>query len=480
MSYNFSDYYSVDPWANITTNERPWYDPLLRDWYRRASVYSQWANFKIDLNGPKARTIYFNDYIPPRPNIAPISARQQEATRLYTDAYQKSVTTARYGNGMSLHRESEMFNYWQNAGGGMGPGLRGIIDGSLGQVLADHLDALARNAFLKHPAPARGLNSASSFATLSTSTDKVSTGLLDQVWLDMRDTRKPFSATAMSGLVGNEIVCITTPGVVHDLKTEVGTGTGGLNFVEAYKYQNGNNLITGELGMYRGVRFVENQYAKLWNAGAITHQTTIKAAVVPGQGAPDPTTTKVDGVYMVGQPGATHFITVQDASGFSVGQRVTVHKLRHTSGTLTSSDYNGAGVVNGVIYDDPMAQEMVIYSIDTSGGAGAHKIAFTEPYMMTQDNGKGLETDLGSGVYGYVTLGQTVHSMLFLNPGWQGLVAGVAQSPVLYTPRPIDDYESIYRVAYDFWLKYAIWDPRAYRLVFLTGANAEMGRGLFR
>lgn len=94
-TYDYANYYGVDPWENVTLNERNWYDPYLRAHYRRASVYSQYATFKVDMNGPKARTIYFNDLIPARPNIAPIGNRQMESSRMYTDSYQKAVTTAR-------------------------------------------------------------------------------------------------------------------------------------------------------------------------------------------------------------------------------------------------------------------------------------------------------------------------------------------------------------------------------------------------
>jgi hypothetical protein len=38
----------------------------------------------------------------------------------------------------------------------------------------------------------------------------------------------------------------------------------------------------------------------------------------------------------------------------------------------------------------------------------------------------------------------------------------------------------MYRVTYDFYLKYALWDARAYRMTFLRGSNVTMGRPIFR
>jgi len=90
--------YGVDPWAGISLDERPWYDPILLDLYMRMAVYSPWATFKVQMDGensPNARTIYFNELIPPRPNIAPLEARKMEASRLYQDSAQRSITTAR-------------------------------------------------------------------------------------------------------------------------------------------------------------------------------------------------------------------------------------------------------------------------------------------------------------------------------------------------------------------------------------------------
>lgn len=376
---------------------------------------------------------------------------------------------------MAVHRESQMFSYWQKNGATVG--LLNIIQQSLGQVIVDHMDLLARNAFYAHPFPVIGMNGASSFAGLSGTTDIMNTDLIDQVWLALHDRQKPYSAIAQGYVTGDEVICITTAGAVHDLKREVGTGAGGLNFVDIQKYTESGRatLLKGELGMYRGVRFVDSPMAKIWNAGDITAQTTITAAVTPGSGAPDPTTVLVEGSRKVGQPGATHYITVASTTGFSNGDMITIHKERHTSGTVLAAF--GAGTVNGPKVSDPMRQDVEIYEV-----IDATHLSLKEPYMMTSDYGAGLETDLGSGVYGYITKAVTVHSALFLTPGLSSnaLVAGVAQPPVIYMPPAIDDYLSINRVTYDFWMKYQLWDARAYHLAYLRGSNSLIGKSIFR
>lgn len=475
---SWSDYanYGVDPWSTITRNEREWYDPILREMYMRGAVYSPHVSMKVDMNGPKARTIYFDDVIAPRPNIAPLANRAMDATRLYSDSYRREVTTARYGNGMSIHKESNMFVYWQARGGGTGSGLMPLINQSLGHVVTDHLDMLARNAFFTHPYPKRGLNSASSLSGIS-NTDVLTTEVLDEIWLGMRDRLRPFSPLPQSYITGEELICLTTAGMVHDLKREVGTGAGGLNFVDVNKYSESGRaaLIRGELGVYRGVRFVDNPLAKLYNSGIISHQTTIKAAVKPGDGAANPDTTRVEGVRRVGQPGATHWIRVQDGSGFEAGDIVTVHLLRHDANSLAAA--SGNGTLNGPLFSDAMLQNIEVHGVDTAGGAGDHHLILKEPYMMTNDTGAGLETDLGGTVFGYVTKAAHIHTALFLAPGMENnpLIAGVTQPPTFYTPPAIDDFLSVYRITYDFWLKYQLWDARAYELLFLRGSNRGWG-----
>lgn len=475
---NYSDYatYGIDPWSGITLNEREWYDPVLREFYNRAAVYSPFTTFQVDLNGPNARTIYFNDLIPPRPNIATIANRAMEATRLFTDSFQRQVTTERYGNGMAFHRESNMFNYWQRNGDIYG--ILNIINNGMGQVIIDHLDTLARNEFFRHPYSTLGIGTATGFDQINES-EKATTEIIDTVRLSLRDRQRPFTALPVhyiDGPTGNEVICVTTAGVVHDLMREI-TATSDITFIDAAKYADPGKLIQGELGMWRGVRFVENGFAKLWNMGLDGNevQTTITVALAPGDGAADPETTAVEGVRYVGQPGATHQVTVADSTGFAAGDMVTIHRTRHAD--IAAVDlYYGAGSVDGPIFDDPFLQNVEVNNVPD----GSH-LVLKEPYMMSGAGGEGLETDLGSTVYGYVTKAVTLHSMLFLVPGMSnnGLVAGVAQPPNLYTPQPIDDYMSVYRVAYDMWLKYQLWEPRAYDLRFVRGANALMGRDLW-
>lgn len=476
MSYSFETTYVLDPWEGITQNERVWYDGQMQEQYLRRAVYSPYTLMKVDLNRPRARTIYFNELIPPRPNIAAIGNREMNASRLFTDSYQKSITTARYGNGISLHRESEMFNYWQPEGGPTlsDNTLRALIDRVMGQVVVDDIDLHARNAFFKHPYPMFGYG-ASGFGNITvTDSNRMTTDLLDAIWLGMQEQEVAWAAYPIDDPAG-EVLCVTSPGSIYDLRREAdATGSASNKFVNIRQYSDPSVLLTGEVGMYRDTRFLKSRFGILWNVGTVDTQTEIKAAVAPGDGAPDPETTAVDGIRFVGQPGATHSITVADTTGFEVGDKVTVHKLRFNLSTGLGASYPKLGVVGGVDFTDPMLQDMVIASIPDS----TH-LTFEVPYMMTDQNTsamQGLETDLGGTVYGYVTKATNIHTALFLNRNYrQGVISGFAQTPVFYRPPATDDYESIYRLSYDYWSEFKPWDPAVYQVAFLVGSNNHKG-----
>lgn len=474
MSYDFNTTYASDPWDGIESNERDWYDGILRERYSRQAVYSPLVTMKVDLNAHRARTIHFNELLPPRPNTSVIPNREMNASRLYMDGYQKKLTVQRYGNGMSLHRESEMFNYWSRNGDF---GLIPIIQDSLGQAIVDHIDLLARNAFFTNPYSMMGTGSATGFSGI-TNAMKMNSDLIDAIRLGMKDRRVPWASLPVEFGAPSEIVCITSPGALYDLFREGSDPDDRRNtFVQANLYQEHTRLLIGEVGQYKGVRFVENNLSVLWNCGETEVQTPIKSAVVPGQGAPDPSTTAVDEVRYVGQADATHYIEVADASGFAADDKVTIHKLRHTAPTLVTA--GGRGVLNGPRYDDPMLQDIEIHSVDTV--STPNRLILKEPYMMVGLDGNGLETDLGGTVFGYVTLGRNIHTALFLNPNQKnGIIAGVTQPPNLYFPPPVDDFMSIYRITYDMWLKYALWEPQVFEVAFLAGSNKGKGQPYIR
>jgi hypothetical protein len=146
---------------------------------------------------------------------------------------------------------------------------------------------------------------------------------------------------------------------------------------------------------------------------------------------------------------------VDDTTGFAIGDIVTIHADRT----------NANGVTNGVDYTDGKMQVRRIVAISgTTGGT----LSFDRPILEP------LTTDLGGGVYGYVTKGRHVHSMLFI-AGNDGVVQGVAQPPMIHTPAPVDDLGMIYRFTYDMYSGWQAFNKHAFEVAFVAGSNRVTG-----
>src|SRR5690606_36593424 len=106
-------------------------------------------------------------------------------------------------------------------------------------------------------------------------------------------------------------------------------------------------IFKGEIGTYKGVRFIETNYAYLLNCGPIIRQTTITAAHNAGDGV-NPNV-KVDGVYAVGQTsGITNYIQLDDVGeegaedAFAENDMISLHLTRGST----------FGVPNGALYTE--------------------------------------------------------------------------------------------------------------------------------
>ena len=110
-----------------------------------------------------------------------------------------------------------------------------------------------------------------------------------------------------------------------------------------------------------------------------------------------------------------------------------------------------------MLFNDP---KQVVREIQSTASG---KLVFTQPIPVDW-----FQTDLGSGVYAYVTKARPVHAGVFLK-GPRAVVSGVLQPPQTYTPDPIDDTQSIYRFSWDARLKYQYMYENRTLLYFYAG-----------
>lgn len=445
--------YGDTPWEDFDKNQRTVFVPELLEAFRFQSVFYRMVTYGVNLFAQRTAKMVFTQVLDPDPNIAELQIRQIWLPQIYMDSRQLEITARYYGDKIMMHKYDDAITYWRENGS---RGLRPIISKRLAPHMVQSLDLLARNAYLnKYNTIIEG--GRASFEDL-VNTDTYDVGVHRAVHLGADYQPDP---------VDNPIICITSPSAIYTIRSaESG------EWLERQKYTT-NVTVNYEVGMYEGIRMSRHPVQTLWNCGQIVHRAEIQAAVNLGDGAPDPATEKVEGVWMVGQTaGQTHYIDVDDCTGFEVGDVVSLH--RHIAGDTSQYDtelYDPLKATDGCLFNDSTKVERTIYSITPHGEGDEGYIAFTEPIMTDSFS---EEMPGNGGHYGYVTLGRTVHAAVF-NKGPRGVVAGVIQPPQTYTPAPIDDVEGIYRFSWDARLRYQQMYPNRFEVYFFTGPVRRVG-----
>jgi hypothetical protein len=430
----FDTYYGDTPWENLDRNQRTVYSPDLMEIYRKSSLFYRLVTYGVNLRAARTGQMVFTQVLDPKPNIREVNNRTIWLPQTYFDSKDQVITAKRYGDKVMLHDYDDWLTYWRE---GNADGLRNIIRNRVAPHMVASLDLLARNAHLRVQSNrAMFAGGASSFGSLNAD-DIFEVGVARAVQLQMGYTADPLT---------NPIVAVVDPAATYSVKNDT-TG----EWVDVMKYAAPGRLLNYEIGTYDGVRFVSHPSLTLYNCGQVLAQTTVTASISLGDGAPDPETTTVDGVWRVGQAGATHGITVADSSGFTVGDYVTLHTSRPSADATLE-------VLNGVQFDHANNSTWEIAAIPDGT-----TLQFTEPVSVEY-----YQTDLGGGVYAYCTLARPVHASVFLH-GPNYVVSGVLNPPETNEPKSIDDMERIWRVAWDAYLEYQIMQPRNATVYFYAG-----------
>lgn len=447
---DFDAAYGLDPWSGLNTNERKWYDPLLRDIYRKKNVFGAFSNFRQNLGDRKARTMNITSLFDLHPNTDPIGFRDIWGTTSHFDSRQVEIQFNRYYGKVAYNEFDDIVTYWQSGQGGLGSAVRGIVNDKLGIHMTQVLDQLARNAFIKMPYTHYAGTTATNFNTLSQG-DTMTTPVLDDIHLGMQFRDVPY-AQSPDGTV-DSIVCITTPGVYFDLQQQ----SNPRDWIGRMQYADPSRLLNYEVGSFRNVRFIVTPKATLFNCGALTYQATVSEAITAGDGAPDPASSKVDNTFLVGQSGsaAKHYIQLTGgSSNFAKDDIVTIHRTKGTT----------YGVTDGVLFDEGTLHNRRVVSVDTVN----HRLAFDQPIMVD------MTSTVESGVYAYVSKGRHIHSSIFLG-GPDALVVGVGRPIEFHMPPVVDDFMSQRRFSWDGFLGYQNYNPICAEVVFSSGSYRGIG-----
>ena len=458
----FEDYYNQNPIAVVDQNLWPdriaevimqfqtgptIYTPLI-DWTNRSqqtgatqSIYTELLEGDVNFDEIEMTAQYILD-------PAHIDSRSRE------------LATTRYGDKVQIHSSSNIFTMWRHSGG---RDWRPLLRGVLGNNIVRKIEMISRNAYLRGPKSfwTYGGN-ATSIGTL-VAADKFDLAIVNAWNLRLGNTGSPVIPGTSAGVR----VAVCPPGVVYDFLSSLAGATANEASMwrDATLYQ---EKLKYEIGTYKNVRFVEvpndrfgMNNAVLYNCGAIQYQAVVSSAIAAGAGAPDPELTavadKVDNVWSVGQKDVVHYIQLAagtDMSQFAVNDIVTIHALRTSA----------FGVTNGV---DPLSgktiqRRVVLIDVDNL------RLSFDRPVMMD------YTTLLTDATYAYVTKGLHIGFVLVLGSRG-GIMGNVAQPLKFYDPRPIDDYESVWRFVYDIHAGWNIWEPNLFECHFVPVSLPKPG-----
>lgn len=449
---DFDLYYSDNPWETMNKNQRSWIDPVLATQYRLRSTFAPTLTFVRDLKAQRATSLRMTQIMDPHPDTSPLAMRQIWMPASHVDSRERELTFSRYGGKVAYHKYDDLVTYWQLDNQA---GLRRIMDRALGIHMMDTLDLLARNAYILG-ALQTGFNyyagEATDFDDITPGRDMFDPKIGADIHLGMSYRKVPY-ALGLNG-VRDSIVCFTSPGVVYDIQDDD-------KWIEAQRYGgNGAMLLNYEAGAYKNVRYVQDPRLTLWNAGTVIAQAPIKTAVNAGDGAPG-AASKVDSVWTVGQSSAG-IVNFLELDAFGTGAITDLAENDIVSVHLTRTA--AYGVADGVNPLEGTLHNRRIVSIDAINGT----ITLDEPIMID------MKTDLGGGVYGYVTKGVNVHASIFV-AARDGIAVGVGQSPMTHTPPPVDDFESVYRFSWDAYMGYQAWSPEVFEVVFSSGTVRHKG-----
>jgi len=408
--------------TDLPAGQRAYYEQVLLETLRTKSILTPFTVMKEDFRGRDTGFITYSEVYDTEPNWNALTESTIWMKGAHLDSRSVTIELEIHGDVIKISDYNELTNFF-NSGD-----LTGLVKGKLGQNMVDTLDILARNAFLSTTYKTFGGGKAS--RALLASSDLFDPDIAELIRTHLEEREVP-GVAAVSDADVRGIVCVTTPRVVHDIRTVAGSA-----WIEANQYAGNVRKFTGEAGTWAGVRFLRTNRLVLRNHGATVAQATLASATVPGQGA----ASTVDAVYNVGQNTSTRFITIAEAmpAEFVVGKTITI----------------SSAAVGAIVKESDGTQETRrIVSVD-----GAQKrIVFDKPLL--KDHAAGDK----------VTLAVDVHGSIFM--GGPGVVYGVGERAHPLVLPKIDDMGMINRFSWRSFSKMQLYRPEMFEVVETAGTT---------
>lgn len=465
----FEQYYDLNPVAVIDQNQWEVRTPEVAMQFRQQPVvFTPLIDWIDETRQTGAATTIATEILDGDVDFdeIPFTANYIDATGV--DSRERKYSVTRYGDKVQLHKSSNIFQQWKMSGG---RDWRPLLRGVLGRNIVRKFEILARNSFLKGPKSfwtyADGGGSPTNFAGI-TAADVLQIDVTNEWNLRLGNTGSP----VIPGDAASAKLALLPPGSIYDFFAGLAAATTN----EAQMWRD-SKLYSGqalryELGEHKNIRFLQTpndrfgeNMSVLYNAGAISKQYGVTAPISAGDGAPDPETTAVDDVWYVGQKDATHYIQLEDfaQNDYSVGDMVTIHVSR-------SADY---GVTGGV---DPVAPKTIQRRVVEADYTN-NRLAFDRPIMFNYKSPFVAASITGASsttLYAFVTSARHIGMVLVL--GSRGGILGSVAKPIeFYEPKPIDDFESVWRYVWDSHVGYNIWEPNLFEVHFCAVTLPKAG-----
>ncbi|MBN1452157.1 MAG: N4-gp56 family major capsid protein [Anaerolineales bacterium] len=422
-----TDFTTGTLWQSSIPNwQRIYYEGLLMETLRTKSIMVPYTIVKEDFTAKKTGIMQFTEVYDTEPNWNTISETDLWLSGAHLDSRSQTISLEVHGDILKFSDYSEITTYINNGD------IRGLVREKIGQNLTDTLDILARNAFLAHPYPFYAGGAKTSRATIAP-TDLFDPDLAELARTHLEEHEIP-GVVAVDDSGVQTIVCVTTPRVIHDIRTAAGS-----NWLELQQYAGGGRKFNGEVGTWNGVRFVRTNRLVLRNYGEVSEQTSLAVASQKGEGA----AATVDTIYSVGRdPNAKRYITVAANAGLVVGDYITIHSAEAGTPGEAPNEADGTQETRRIV---------------GLSGVGNVNISLDKPLMKPHAQGD------------FVTKGRTLHASLFM--GGPSVVFGIAERPTPILPPKFDDLMMINRIGWRGMFKFQQFRPEYYELHLTAGTT---------
>lgn len=359
-------------------------------------VFDQFAEVKTEFGLDRGQQVVWTVYRNLPPAIAALTENVDVDGASLSD-FQVSLTVNEYGYAIGTTEKIDLLSYHGK--------ISNIVQNSLAPHMATSMDVLARNAAWAG-APKRFAGNATSRATID-SADVATIATVKQAAFALARNRvRP---------VGSNYVCVCHPAVIYDLKEDS-------EWKDAGVYSDPSRLMTGEVGMIHGVRFVESHIARLPNAGTAGSpiQTVLTAIATTN----------------------TNVLTVTSSTGFTIGDEITLYAAAQSLPDGT----------------DPGEEYSIIASMTAT--------TITLEQKLLRDHASGSKVRLAEDIYPLMFLGAD-------KPYGKGLVV----SPEVRVAMPTDKLGRIHYVGWYSLLGYGVLRNWTYLVV--EAAASQSGQYVF-